>query len=297
MAHLAARRCFVQCNLGSGPYASCGYTTSELVCCTLVHKRAPAAINTCNSFSKFRSCYPRRYSLHHTSYMSSITALETCRPCTMFLKRRSAPAARTRDASRADAVSLTPPPGLAVVRCSRSHACNVASVSGGGAAGSSHCCGWFGWLGCHPHGTKLAVKNSMARRRCCRHAFGRACSQRLHLGHTWCVAEQRPPGASARPCCARGRRLGTATRPLPRQARRRRTAAGILDDASPRPGTMVPRRAASRRRPSMGPEDFARQRKKSFRAVRSLTHFSQRKASTSASGWAWPGFLHRTILL
>jgi hypothetical protein len=28
-----------------------------------------------------------------------------------------------------------------------------------------------------------------------------------------------------------------------------------------------------------------------------LTHFSQRKASTSASGWAWPGFLHRTILL
>ena len=110
----------------------------------------------------------------------------------MFLKRRSAPAARTRDASRADAVSLTPPPGLAVVRCSRSHACNVASVSGGGAAGSSHCCGWFGWLGCHPHGTKLAVKNSMARRRCCRHAFGRACSQRLHLGHTWCVAERRP---------------------------------------------------------------------------------------------------------
>ena len=184
----------------------------------LADKRAPAAINTCNSFSKFRSCYPRRYSLHHTSYMSSITALETCRPCTMFLKRRSAPAARTRDASRADAVSPTPPPSLAVVRCSRSHACNVASVSGGGAAGSSHCCGWFGWLGCHPYGTKLAVKNSMARRRCCRHAFGRACSQRLHLGHTWCVAEQRPPGASARPCCARGRRLGTATRPLPRQA-------------------------------------------------------------------------------
>ena len=186
----------------------------------------------------------------------------------MFLKRRSAPAARTRDASRADAVSPTPPPSLAVVRCSRSHACNVASVSGGGAAGSSHCCGWFGWLGCHPYGTKLAVKNSMARRRCCRHAFGRACSQRLHLGHTWCVAERRPPGASARPCCARGRRLG-ATRPLPRQARtaRRRTAAGILDDASPRPGTMVPRRAASRRRPSMRPEDLETSKKASTIAL------------------------------
>ena len=196
----------------------------------------------------------------------------------MFLKRRSAPAARTRDASRADAVSLTPPPGLAVVRCSRSHACNVASVSGGGAAGSSHCCGWFGWLGCHPYGTKLAVKNSMARRRCCRHAFGRACSQRLHLGHTWCVAEQRPPGASARPCCARGRRLGTATRPLPRQARtaRRRTAAGILDDASPRPGTMVPRRAASRRRPWM-------ERSRSLPSEKWVS-----VAKLTGLPWAWP---------
>ena len=183
--------------------------------------------------------------------MSSITALETCRPCTMFLKRRSAPAARTRDASRADAVSPTPPPSLAVVRCSRSHACNVASVSGGGAAGSSHCCGWFGWLGCHPYGTKLAVKNSMARRRCCRHAFGRACSQRLHLGHTWCVAERRPR-----------RRFSSAVlraRPSARHSHTSSSSAGsrlaveLRRESSTtlrpgRPGMMVPRRAASRRR-------------------------------------------------
>ena len=76
---------------------------------------------------------------------------------------------------------------------------------------------------------------------------------------------------------ARGRRLGTATRPLPRQARtaRRRTAAGILDDASPRPGTMVPRRAASRRRPSMGPEELA---------TTSRGESSTKKSSTKREG-------------